>query len=88
MDISPPYPPSPGGGGGGGRSRSMSCSGLVSGSRSGHTSGNGVVTSVGGWCQKMGLCGRGVYGENGDVVRKERSRDGFSGSLLGSFISF
>ena len=49
--------------------------------------GNGVVTSVGGWCQKMGLCGRGVYGGNGDVVRKERSRDGFSGSLLGCFMS-
>ena len=39
---------------------------------------NGVFTSVGGW---LGLCGRGEYGENGDVGWKERSCGGLSGFL-------
>ena len=54
----------------------------------------GVVGSVGesgyvgGWCQNMVMVGCGVYVGNGDGVSKERSRGGFSGSPLGSFINF
>ena len=56
--------------------------------------GAGVVGSVGesgyvgGWCQNMVVVGCGVYVGNGDGVSKERSRGGFSGSPLGSFIGF